>query len=312
MRSPESARCPRRSRCRSCVLHIPPGKPSYLPRCWARCVRCASKSGGQEPLARGTVYTAPPTIPCRLRTGTCCRCRSTSRCCFRPAIELLSTLVGRRVRPALGVRLARRRQRRRRPRPCADQASGRDHVVQARRARHPYARAAGRVDLGIVDHALARDALGASPRQARTSNQSQLESSHGTAQHSDRRCIDENLVALEALLRREAWSPQSAVRRGGARAAPRPLRGARAARRADAPRWTARSGRANAWQASAPARADHLRHGRLARPGRVVQGYESGAVDFCFQPIDPHALRSKVDVFLALYSTAGTPPNALR
>jgi signal transduction histidine kinase len=33
---------------------------------------------------------------------------------------------------------------------------------------------------------------------------------------------------------------------------------------------------------------------------RVFQGYESGAVDFLYKPIDPHVLRSKVDVFIEL------------
>jgi signal transduction histidine kinase/HPt (histidine-containing phosphotransfer) domain-containing protein len=35
-------------------------------------------------------------------------------------------------------------------------------------------------------------------------------------------------------------------------------------------------------------------------PQRVFTGYESGAVDFLFKPIDPHILKSKVDVFFEL------------
>ena len=35
--------------------------------------------------------------------------------------------------------------------------------------------------------------------------------------------------------------------------------------------------------------------------GRVFQGYEAGAVDFLFKPIDPHLLASKVDVFAQLH-----------
>jgi signal transduction histidine kinase len=37
-------------------------------------------------------------------------------------------------------------------------------------------------------------------------------------------------------------------------------------------------------------------------PGRTFRGYEAGAVDFLHKPIDPQVLRSKVDVFVDLYS----------
>ena len=36
-------------------------------------------------------------------------------------------------------------------------------------------------------------------------------------------------------------------------------------------------------------------------PQRMFQGYELGAVDFLFKPIEPHVLQSKVSVFLQLY-----------
>jgi two-component system sensor histidine kinase/response regulator len=36
-------------------------------------------------------------------------------------------------------------------------------------------------------------------------------------------------------------------------------------------------------------------------PQRVFQGYEAGAVDFLFKPIDPHVLRSKADIFFQLH-----------
>ena len=35
-------------------------------------------------------------------------------------------------------------------------------------------------------------------------------------------------------------------------------------------------------------------------PYRVFKGYETGAVDFLYKPIDPHILRSKIDVFIEL------------
>src|SRR6202042_1099169 len=47
-------------------------------------------------------------------------------------------------------------------------------------------------------------------------------------------------------------------------------------------------------------------------PSRVFKGYESGAVDFLFKPIDPHILRSKVDVFLELAQQRQELANALR
>jgi two-component system sensor histidine kinase/response regulator len=47
-------------------------------------------------------------------------------------------------------------------------------------------------------------------------------------------------------------------------------------------------------------------------PQRVFKGYESGAVDFMFKPIDPFVLRSKVDVFLELYAQRKELADALR
>jgi signal transduction histidine kinase len=47
-------------------------------------------------------------------------------------------------------------------------------------------------------------------------------------------------------------------------------------------------------------------------PHRVFEGYETGAVDFLFKPVDPHALTSKVDVFIALYRQRRELAEALR
>lgn len=38
-----------------------------------------------------------------------------------------------------------------------------------------------------------------------------------------------------------------------------------------------------------------------SEPHRLFKGYESGAVDFLFKPIEPHIVRNKADVFFQLY-----------
>lgn len=47
-------------------------------------------------------------------------------------------------------------------------------------------------------------------------------------------------------------------------------------------------------------------------PQRVFKGYETGAVDFLFKPIDPHVLKSKADVFFELYRQRRDLAQALR
>ena len=47
-------------------------------------------------------------------------------------------------------------------------------------------------------------------------------------------------------------------------------------------------------------------------PARVFKGYDSGAVDFLYKPIDPHILRSKVGVFIELARQRQELANALR
>src|SRR5215468_1613717 len=47
-------------------------------------------------------------------------------------------------------------------------------------------------------------------------------------------------------------------------------------------------------------------------PKRVFQGYETGAVDFLFKPIDPQALRGKADVFYQLYKQRQELSSSLR
>jgi signal transduction histidine kinase len=47
-------------------------------------------------------------------------------------------------------------------------------------------------------------------------------------------------------------------------------------------------------------------------PTRVFRGYESGAVDFLFKPIDPQILKAKIDVFLELADQRRQVTQALR
>ncbi len=47
-------------------------------------------------------------------------------------------------------------------------------------------------------------------------------------------------------------------------------------------------------------------------PYRVFKGYEAGAVDFLFKPIDPHVLRSKAEVFFELHRQRAELARVLR
>jgi two-component system sensor histidine kinase/response regulator len=47
-------------------------------------------------------------------------------------------------------------------------------------------------------------------------------------------------------------------------------------------------------------------------PGRVFKGYETGAVDFLFKPIEPHVLKGKADVFFELFRQRKELSTALR
>ncbi len=47
-------------------------------------------------------------------------------------------------------------------------------------------------------------------------------------------------------------------------------------------------------------------------PQRVFKGYDTGAVDFLYKPIDPHILKTKVDVFLELADQRRQVTEALR
>lgn len=114
--------------------------------------------------------------------------------------------------------------------------------------------------------------------------------------------VDENLVALEALLRREGLELFKA--RSGTEALELVLAhdfalafvdvqmpGMDGFELAELMRGAERSKHVPIIFVTAGAREPH----------RVFKGYESGAVDFLFKPIDPHVLRHKANIFVELY-----------
>ena len=114
--------------------------------------------------------------------------------------------------------------------------------------------------------------------------------------------IEENLVALEALLRRDGLALLKA--RSGSEALELLLVHDVALAILDV-----QMPEMNGFELAELMRgAERTRHVPIifltagARdPQRVFKGYEAGAVDFLFKPIDPHVLRSKADVFFQLH-----------
>src|SRR5215510_4670434 len=106
----------------------------------------------------------------------------------------------------------------------------------------------------------------------------------------------ENLVALEALIRRDG--AQILMARSGAEALELLL----VHELAELMRGAARTRHVPIMFITAGA----------SDPWRVFKGYETGAVDFLVKPLDPHILRSKVDVFLQLADQRRQVTQALR
>lgn len=50
----------------------------------------------------------------------------------------------------------------------------------------------------------------------------------------------------------------------------------------------------------------------MREQSRIFRGYDAGAVDFLFKPIEPHVLRNKVNVFVGLYRQRQELENTLR
>jgi two-component system, sensor histidine kinase and response regulator len=125
--------------------------------------------------------------------------------------------------------------------------------------------------------------------------------------------VPENLVALEALLRRDGV--QTLCARSGAEALELVLAHDVAIAVIDV-QMPEMDGFELAELMRGAARTKHVPiifiTAGARDPTRVFQGYESGAVDFLFKPIDPHILKSKIDVFLELADQRRRVTQALR
>jgi response regulator RpfG family c-di-GMP phosphodiesterase len=114
--------------------------------------------------------------------------------------------------------------------------------------------------------------------------------------------LPENLLALEALIKREDRQVYKALerRRGLVAAAGARVRHGHP-RCADARHERFRAGRADARHR----KTKNIPIVFVSAAGRELnyafKGYESGAVDFLHKPLDIHAVKSKVNVFVDLY-----------
>src|SRR5215813_12716262 len=113
--------------------------------------------------------------------------------------------------------------------------------------------------------------------------------------------IAENLITLEALLRREGVQPLCA--RSGAEALELLLTHDVAIALVDV-QMPEMDGLELAELMRGAARTKHVPIIFITAgsrdPSRVFKGYEAGAVDFLFKPVDPQILKAKIDVFLEL------------
>jgi two-component system sensor histidine kinase/response regulator len=123
----------------------------------------------------------------------------------------------------------------------------------------------------------------------------------------------ENLVALEALLRRDGVQPLCA--RSGAEALELLLVHDVAIALVDV-QMPEMDGFELAELMRGAARTKHVPIIFITAgsrdPTRVFKGYEAGAVDFLFKPIDPQILKAKIDVFLELADQRRQVTHALR
>jgi len=125
--------------------------------------------------------------------------------------------------------------------------------------------------------------------------------------------VPENLIALEALLRRDGVQPLAA--RSGAEALELLLVHDVAIALVDV-QMPEMDGFELAELMRGNARTKHVPiifiTAGASDPTRVFRGYESGAVDFLFKPIDAQILKAKIDVFLELADQRRQITQALR
>jgi two-component system chemotaxis response regulator CheB len=171
------------------VVHIPPGRPNYLPEVLgSMCALRVKEAEDKEPLERGTVYTAPSDYHLLVEKQRVLSLSVDEPVLYsRPAIEVLFDSAADAFGEHLaGVLLAGGSE---------DGARGLAHIklaggitlVQAPSTAPVRTMPQAALNLGIVDHALAPDALGTFLAKLGEQPISLAESSHGTVQDSDRR-----------------------------------------------------------------------------------------------------------------------------
>lgn len=171
------------------VLHIPPGRPSYLPEVLgSMCALRVKEAEDKEPLERGTVYTAPSDYHLLVEKQRVLSLSVDEPVLFsRPAIEVLfdsaADAFGSRM---AGVLLAGGSEDGARGLAQIKRAGGLA-LVQAPSTAAVRTMPQAALDLGVVDHSLAPEALGTFLAKLGEQPISLLESGHGTVQNSDRR-----------------------------------------------------------------------------------------------------------------------------
>ena len=124
--------------------------------------------------------------------------------------------------------------------------------------------------------------------------------------------LEDNLLVLEALLRRDGLEILKAKSGQEALESCSNTMWRCPARRADAAYQWLRVGGVDAGGRAHSARAEYLRDRWDAERPREFRGYDAGAMDFLFKPIEPRNLRHKAETFFQLYRHRQTLAETLR